>query len=295
VHDELLHAQDVVHHLLADDPGQEVVHDDPLVVPPDQPLDLLEQVVPAQRAVGRDGLHDGVVEPQHRAVQLGDQDVLVVAGVADQRTAGEDGPAVALPRLVARQVRARPAAGLEADLLAQPEAGQPGGLVVHVGLVGGAAAVHGVEVEARRPEVVQGVGVVLPLEARDRVERDVVVDELAQVGVPRRDRVVVLRRPGCGHPIGESGQGARLVLEDGQVPEHPPEPPTGERRRRQDVDPPVQPRVALGLGGRGVRRREVVGALDVIEVPGHGRALLRCRRRVSGRERPVPVGGSLGR
>src|SRR5205085_1065341 len=49
-----------------------------------------------------------------------------------------------------------------------------------------------VEVEARRAEVHQPVGIVLLLQAARRVEREVVVDELAEVGVAGVDAAVLL-------------------------------------------------------------------------------------------------------
>ena len=82
---------------------------------------------------------------------------------------------------------------------------------VQVRLVVRASSIDAVEVESRRPEVDQRVGIVLALEARGRVECQVVVDELAEIGVRRRDPALlvvgtVLRRglrrtpsprPGC--------------------------------------------------------------------------------------------------
>src|SRR5664280_2777900 len=60
---------------------------------------------------------------------------------------------------------------------------RPGILQVEVGLVSRSAAVERVQIEPRRTEVVQGVRIVLPLQAGGGVEGDVVVDELAEVGV----------------------------------------------------------------------------------------------------------------
>ena len=60
--------------------------------------------------------------------------------------------------------------------------------VVQERLVERPGAVQRVEVEAGRAEVAQRVRVVVALELRRRIERDVVVDELAEVGVPAGSR-----------------------------------------------------------------------------------------------------------
>jgi hypothetical protein len=75
--------QDVLHHRGADEQRQELVHDDPLVVPGDDPPGLLEQV-PAEPVVLQP-LHHRIVEPDERGLQAGDDRVLVVAGVGDHR------------------------------------------------------------------------------------------------------------------------------------------------------------------------------------------------------------------
>ncbi len=102
-------------------------------------------------------------------MQLADDDVDIVARVADQ------GP----PLLVAGQVDALVhGIGVRADE-------ELGGVVLveQVGAVERPPAVDGVEVEAGRAVVDQGVGVVTPLEPGGGVEGQVVVDELAEVGV----------------------------------------------------------------------------------------------------------------
>jgi hypothetical protein len=60
--------------VLADHPGQEVVHDDPLVVPSCQPLRLGE---------GPSVVDEVVVQLEERDVKLRDDQILVVAGVTE--------------------------------------------------------------------------------------------------------------------------------------------------------------------------------------------------------------------
>jgi hypothetical protein len=64
--------------------------------------------------------------------------------------------------------------------------------VVHVGLVGRPAPVQGIEIQPRRPEIDEGVRVVLLHQARRRVERDVVIDELPEIGVAGGNAGVLL-------------------------------------------------------------------------------------------------------
>ena len=115
-------------------------------------------------------------------VQLRDDDVLVVPRVADERhLLGVPGQ-VELLRLVPAEQELRRSARVEE---------------VRRGLR--AREVEAIEVEARRAEVLQPVRVVLPAEARGRVERDVVVDELAEIREPGRERRVVLSPRGRLH------------------------------------------------------------------------------------------------
>src|SRR5829696_2470509 len=203
---EGLGPQDVIDHRVANHPAQEVVHDDPLVVPADQPLGLFEQVVAGQRRGGRHVVDNLVVELQHGQVQLGDQQVLVVAGIAEQRPAEEHLLAIALAGFVAGQVRAGPAllARDHAHILAELQSGDAAGLFVQVWLVAGAAAIDRVQIEPGGAEVVQGVGVVLALKAGHRIKGDVVIDELTQIGVPGGNVGVLRRRPTPGnHSLGQ--------------------------------------------------------------------------------------------
>ena len=109
-------------------------------------------------------------------LDLADDRVLVVALVAD------DGAPVV-----------RVAAGNAHQVLRGGVVGQQLGAVarIHVGLVVGARAVQAVEVQARRAQV-RGIGRGLQVEAGGGLEREVVVDELAEVGVAGGDEQVLL-------------------------------------------------------------------------------------------------------
>jgi hypothetical protein len=201
-------------------------------------LGELEDVVFFQVGVPLgDSIEDAVVELEERGLQLGDDQILVVARVADERTF------VRVPLQVGPVDPLVPGgdffAGLKVDAV----------FFVEVRLVGRAPAVEGIEVEARGAEVLEPVGVVLAGEAGDRVEGDVVVDELPKVGVaggkPQlavlefgRVLIVVLYAERLvelpilellDHFPTEVFQRADLWRVDRQMAEHPPEPSAGYR------------------------------------------------------------------
>src|ERR1700736_3200338 len=75
----------VGHDLIVDNVlAEEVMHDDPLVMPSDQPLRLLEKIISVEDAVIRHLLSDLVVEPDEDGLKLGDDEVFVVARIANQ-------------------------------------------------------------------------------------------------------------------------------------------------------------------------------------------------------------------
>src|SRR5256712_565169 len=107
-------------------------------------------------------------------------------------------------------------------------------------LIVGSTAVDRIEVEPRGAEVDQGIRVIVALEFRRRIEREVVVDELSEVGDPRRDvgivasRVLVTRfRLGLHHLLGECGEGRARGKERRKISKHAPEPAL-EKRRPED-------------------------------------------------------------
>ena len=220
---------------LVDDTGerdgsQVVVDDEPLVVPPGELLGTAEHdvvpvvvVEPERAPVGGDRVHDLVVEPEERGVELGDEEVLVVAKVADERPGV---PVRVVPQFLrhvvhrdhagcqqgsdARKVPAQ--VGLGRDLhpgdpialgvLAEPEVDAVvEAVVVVVGVDDSRPVpVQAVQVEVGTPKVLQtggdrargdgsqiGLGDVAGHGVSVGVGRHVVVDELAPVGVDGRD------------------------------------------------------------------------------------------------------------
>ncbi len=88
-------------------------------------------------------------------------------------------------------------------------------VAIEIGLIRRTAAVDVVEIERRRPEILERVRIVLALQAADRVERNVVVDELAEIRVSGADAgVLFIVRFGFGgggrFELGGHG-GAELV------------------------------------------------------------------------------------
>src|SRR5690606_32930602 len=104
-----------------------------------------------------DRLGDGVVEAEEREVELRDDDILVVTRIADQR---------ATPR----RVGVRDARQIELPIVDRLHAKADAVRFVEKGLVNRTAAVEGVEIEARRAEIVQRIGIVAPLQTRGRIE-----------------------------------------------------------------------------------------------------------------------------
>jgi hypothetical protein len=198
-------------HVGADHSPQEVVHDQPLVVPPHDPLGRLERglAAPPQRRVVLHQVDHLVVELEHGELQLADEGVLVVAGIAEQRGV----------LLVAGQV-------VLVVVVADEELLAVRGLVVEERIVDRPAPVHAVEIEARAAEIGQRVRVVLPVQARHRVEGEIVVDELPEVGVTRRDVGVVGLGTRPGRVLLHQGGDLRDPLIAGherRQPEHPAE------------------------------------------------------------------------
>ena len=204
-------SQHLPEHLLAHDAPQEVVDDDPLVVPAHDPLGGLEGVLAAtlQARIRGDEVNHFVVELQHRQLPLADEGVLVVARITDQRgvlaVAGQIILVVVAP---------------DEELLTA------GALVVQERVVDRATTVETVQVEAGGAEVRQRVWVVLPVQAGRGIERQVMVDELPEVRVSGRNGRIVQFRGRSGHVLRHHRRdlGNSLIGRDERwKPEHPSE------------------------------------------------------------------------
>ncbi|GGM97505.1 hypothetical protein GCM10009721_25600 [Terrabacter tumescens] len=165
----------------ADGLGQELVQDHPLVVPAHDPLGLGEDLLDGEDGaeVGLDVGDDPVVEAEHREVQLADDEVLVVAGVADE------GDVLGVARQVGPGPSERHGIGPGDGLDEEARGAAVDRVVVEEGADPGAAAVDAVEVERRDAEVADRLRVLAPGERARRVERHVVVEELAEEGHAR--------------------------------------------------------------------------------------------------------------
>ncbi len=188
----------VVEDVLLDDPRQEVVPDQPLVVQRHR-LACPPELLPGRHRRGQP-VDDPVVEPDHGEVGLGDDQVLVVARVGDQRRPLLHDATGADPRQVVADLLA---VGAGPDGVAGLQV-QPVVLVELRGSrVGRPGAVQGVQVEARRAglEQLRRRDGVTELDLGD-VHGQVVVDELAEVGVAGR-HVALRLVPERGHRVGE--------------------------------------------------------------------------------------------
>ena len=155
--------------VLTGDLRQELVDDQPVVVPRRQAPRLGEDAGGVGDAArGADVVDRVVVEAQESAVHSRDDQVLVVARVAD------DGGAVRAARQVLEEAAAL---DLQLDVVDG---------VVELLLGDGPGAIHGVEVERRRAEVAGLLGIGRLRQPRAGVEGDVVVEELPEEGRARR-------------------------------------------------------------------------------------------------------------
>ena len=199
------------------------------------------------------------MKSMEKSLKLRNDRVLVVARIADQRAAAEIlfvRAAQVRRRCVARQIaRTRIAAG---QLFASKKSSIG---IVHIRLIGRAAAIDIVQVEGRRAEIRQRVEIVLLLQTAGRIEGDIVIDELAEIGIQRRNAafffvwlfVERFELRGHGRP-----QGVQILFDDRidrserrsrQMPEHSSEPSLERWRTPGGGQPP---------GGGGMRCRHDV-------------------------------------
>ncbi len=235
-------------------PLHPVVQDHPLIVPGHQATCLGEDVG-RRRRCSRQRVADLVVELEDCEMRLRHQEVLVVSVVADQRET------LRAPRqVVAELALARIKVLADQELGAVPAAGHGiAGIKMRAAIR--AEAVDGVEVERRGAEILDAERVLLLVGEGRQVERDVVVDELPQIGESGGNpRVVAGRIAGVGfaHRLGQRLQLGVRNLERVQRREHAPEHP-GIAVAGQHVQPlaagmpagDAMARSGLHGGGRG--------------------------------------------
>ena len=215
----------------------------PLVVPPGKPASRLEHPL-ASDSLCPGVVHKGIVETRHAAVELHEDEVLVVPRFGNDR----------VPGCVARQVLDPVHVRDEQELV-----GVEG--VVQRGARRRTAPVDRVEVVAGGTEVHLGVGIGgLEVERRG-VEGDVVVDELPDEGEARKEgwaRIevsVVDDRLILDHRLGESSQELVRRPKRRQLLEHGPEPALDQAILAGQVHPSELATVESrrGLGGPGQR------------------------------------------
>ena len=194
-------------------------------MPTNDLLRLFEELVLVHLPLADQVVDHGVVKADEEQVKLREDDVLVVAGVPDEGSS----------LLVAGQVLGGRGGVDGAVRDEQLPAWRVGPLpVVQERLVHGTGAVDAVEVQARGAEVDERVRVVGLVELRHRVERDVVVDELAEVRESGGSGRVVGAPGGIvvRHPLDELLDRLRSGLAPLQVRQHlteasPRRPPAG--------------------------------------------------------------------
>src|SRR5215211_8099821 len=179
--------QDVIHHWFANGLFQKLVHDDPLVMPAYQALRLGEHLAGMREPeVALHMIHHHVVEPEHRHVQLRDDQVLVITRIAEKRGT------LVVPRQVEARDSTRGDRSSTRDFYHEKlDALACRTLIVEMRRSSGAGSIHAVELEQRVPEVLDGFRIYLPFQTRSRVERHVVIEKLTEERHPRRERGVV--------------------------------------------------------------------------------------------------------
>jgi hypothetical protein len=159
---------------LAHDLWQELVQHNPLVVPGQQAPRLGERPLRVDLGLRlAHGVDERVVGQQHRGLQPGDNDVLVVPGIGDDRAPGR------IPRQVLVDAAAFDAQlGPVERFVERRRARRP-------------IAVDGVEIEERASRIGRAPRICGMSEPRRGVERHVVIEELSEEGHACRLRFVV--------------------------------------------------------------------------------------------------------
>src|ERR1700686_3246437 len=148
-------------------PRKKIVEKDILIVKPHQSLDLVK----SQPRIRRQG---SVMKTVKQTLQLRNDGIFIVTRVANECA----GRVCSVPRQI-RSVWVAPR-----NLVADQKCIFP---VVHIRLVVRTTSVYVVEIERWRSEIRQSVRIILHLQATRRIERNVMIDELAQVRIERRN------------------------------------------------------------------------------------------------------------
>ena len=198
-------AEDPLDHRPAADRREEVVHHRPLIVPGGLAARGFVQFVACRCLAEAEGpvirpnrFRDMVVKADDRQLDLADHAVLVVARIADDRPAIGRAQKIVFVKLALRV--AVVGTGEQLDPGERAGAARVVGiavLIVEIGLRFGAEAIDAVEIEGRRADVGDFTGSVdHGVEGGRRVERDVVIDELAEKDHPDRHAVgPIIARP----------------------------------------------------------------------------------------------------
>src|ERR1700682_1586930 len=189
---------DVLQDIFPDDGRQEVVDEHPLVMKSDFALNALKS-----RSY-RSGVlrNQFIMKPVHEPLKLRNDDVLVISWVAD-----DGAPRVVdvfglrrIRRLTPRQVSRIRIAGCAGE---RPTLNKSIVASVEVRRIVRTLAIDAVKIKTRRAKVDQTVRIVLLLQAACRIERQIVVDELAEIRISRGNAALfgvrcILRRFGVG-------------------------------------------------------------------------------------------------
>src|ERR1019366_7259814 len=137
-----------------------------------------------------------VVEAVKQALKLGNDDVFIVSGIANNRTFGvfrciADLVFRCIADLAARQIpRLRVGSG-SAQWLSKNKATT---IFVEIGLIVGSAAIDIIEIKSWGAIIHQRVGIVLFLQTTGGIEGQIVIDELAKIRVSRGDSAFLVIR-----------------------------------------------------------------------------------------------------
>src|ERR1700730_1066812 len=123
-----------------------------------------------------------VVKPEENSLQLGDDDIFIIAGISN------DGPLVSGIRIISLNIP---------YILIQVAVYKTASehkfftiLFIEVGLVIRSASIDIVQIKFWCAKVNQRIRVILLLEAARRIKSKVVVDKLAQIGISRSDSLI---------------------------------------------------------------------------------------------------------